>query len=165
MEEVEKLLEEGRHIEFVDKVVNKIGEEKKEMRRNRQRGKTKTEIWCESKLVNKEVLPLQEQQVVDLSCVLGVYLAKSEELKTTQIRKMLDRFNFIESNKSNFDKMELIKMKPILAYTAARNKATKELIKILDNSINQVKSFEDFEKICEFLRGVVAYHRLAGGSD
>ncbi len=171
MEEIEKLLKDSRHVEFVEQLnelENRIREARnrnKNLEEKLKREKREIVQWCGNYVKNKEV-PLQEQDLVDLSCVLGVYLAKKrDELKTTQIRKILDRFNSIESNKDKFDKSELIKMKPILAYTAARNKATKELIKILDNSINQVKSFEDFEKICEFLRGVVAYHRLAGGSD
>lgn len=167
MEELEKLLKEGRHVEFVEMVVNKIETERNEMKRNRQFGKTKTEIWCENKLTpNKEIISLQEQQLVDLSCILGVYLAKKKDaLKTTQIRKMLDRFNSIESDKDKFDKKELIKLKPILAYTSARHNESKELVRILDSSIGRINSFDEFKKLCEFLRGVVAYHKLAGGGD
>lgn len=164
MEGIERLLEEGRHVEFVNTAVNKIKQERDEMRRDRQKGKTETEKWCENKIRNRDILSLSEKDLVDLGCVLGVYLAKKrDELKTTQIRKMLDRFNSIESSKDKFDKKELIKLKPILAYTAARNKPTGELVRILDNSIGKAGSIEDFKKICEFLRGVVAYHKLAGG--
>jgi len=176
MEEVEKLLKEGRHVEFVEQ----LNDLEDKIRRNRNKSleeklkREKGEImqWCGNYVKNKEV-PLQEQELVDLSCVLGVYLVKSRGLKTTQIRKVLEKFNEIEGrykkDMKNFKRADVIKLKPVLAYTSARNEQSRELVRVLDNSINKIRDgeegFEDFEKICEFLRGVVAYHRLAGGSD
>lgn len=179
MEEVVKLLEEGRHVEFVEQL-NDLEDNIRDARRNRnksleeelKREKRKIMEWCGNYVKNKEV-PLQEQELVDLSCVLGVYLVKSRGLKTTQIRKVLEKFNEIEGrykkDMKNFKRADVIKLKPVLAYTSARNEQSRELVRVLDNSINKIRDgeegFEDFEKICEFLRGVVAYHRLAGGSD
>ena len=170
MERIEQLLEESRHVEFVEQL-NELDDKIRKAREKGDRNmeeKFKSEKrggmqWCENYVKNKEI-PQQERKLIDLSCVLGVYLAKKRgALKTTQIRKMLDRFNSIESDRDNFDKSALIKLKPILAYTAARNKPTGELVRILDGAISKVSSVEDFRKICEFLRGVVAYHKLAGG--
>ncbi len=166
MQELEGLIKEGKHVEFVE-WFNSKDREKNEAKKNKDITKAKSienEIkkalsWSENYIKNKEILPLSEQQLVDYGCVLGVYL-KIKGLKTTQIRKMLDRFNRIEEE---FDINKLIKLKPILAYTAARNKETKELVKILDNSIGKINNFDDFKKICDFLKGVVAYHRLGGG--
>jgi len=168
MQELEGLLENGKHVEFVDTILHtkdimyKMGDWKD----------NDVKIWFKNYIKNKEILSLTDQQLVDLSCVLGVYLAKREQklqLKTTQIRKILTRFNKIEEGKKDFDKNEVIKLKPILAYTSARNEPTRELVRILDSSISKIKigkeGVGDFKKICDFLRGVVAYHRLAGGSD
>jgi len=159
MQELEGLIKEGKHVEFVEWFNNF---------NDRDRIKNGFD-WSRNYIKNKEILSLSDQQLVDLSCVFGV-LSKKEGLKTTQIRKILDKFNRIEEEgKTKFDKNKLIKLKPILAYTSARNKETKDLIKYLDNSINKVKAgkegFDDFIKICDFLRGVVAYHKLAGGID
>ncbi len=166
MERIEQLLEESKHVEFVDIALEEINKERTEMRGDRRKEETELEKWCKNKVRNRDILSLSGKELVDLSCVLGVYLAKKRDaLKTTQIRKMLDRFNSIESGMDKFDKRELIKLKPILAYTAARNKPTKELVRILDGAISKVSSVEDFKKICEFLRGVVAYHKLAGGEE
>lgn len=179
MEEVEKLLKEGRHVEFVEQL-NELEDRIRDARKNRNKNleeklkREKREIvqWCLNSVKNKEV-PLQEQELVDLSCVLGVYLAISEGLKTTQIRKVLERFDKIEGeykkDMKKFKRADVIKLKPVLAYTSARNEQSRELVRVLDNSINKIRDgeegFEDFDKICEFLRGVVAYHRLARGGD
>jgi CRISPR type III-A-associated protein Csm2 len=168
MDEFEKLLEEGRHVELVERVKELYKEIHKAKDWNK---KKKLDEWCKNHLQNREI-PDKEQELIDLSCILGFYLAKKQHaLKTTQIRKMLERFNKIESaKKEEFSRSDVIKLKPILAYTAARNEESRELVRILDNSINKIKKdgkegFDDFEKICEFLRGVVAYHKLAGGGD
>jgi CRISPR type III-A-associated protein Csm2 len=172
MEEVKKLLDEGRHVEFVEQL-NELEERIRDARNKKDQNtveklrKEEAEIlrWCES-YIKTNKLTLQEPEMINLSCVLGVYLAKKRDvLKTTQIRKMLDRFNSIESDKDKFDKKELIKLKPILAYTSARHNESKELVRILDSSIGRINSFDEFKKLCEFLRGVVAYHKLAGGGD
>lgn len=175
MQELEGLLKNGRHVEFVEWYINK-DREKNEAYKKRDYAKAKSiDIeknkafrWSHSYINNKEILSLSEQQLVDLCCIFGV-LAKNEGLKTTQIRKILTRFNKIEEDKENFNKNDIIKLKPILAYTSARNEPARDLVRILDNSINKIKAgkegYDDFKKICDFLRGVVAYHRLAGGSD
>jgi CRISPR type III-A-associated protein Csm2 len=171
MEKIEKLLEEGRHVELVERVKELYKEIQKAKDWNK---KKKLNEWCKNYLQNREI-PDKEQELIDLSCVLGVYLAKKQHaLKTTQIRKMLERFNKIEGDyekkAEEFNISNVIKLKPILAYTAARNEESRELVRILDNSINKIRrdgkeGFDYFEKICEFLRGVVAYHKLAGGGD
>ncbi|MCZ7381071.1 MAG: type III-A CRISPR-associated protein Csm2 [Candidatus Methanoperedens sp.] len=168
MQELEILLKNGRHVEFVDTILHT----KEILYKMGDRKDNDVKIWFKNYIKNKEILSLTDQQLVDLSCVLGVYFAKREQklqLKTTQIRKLLTRFNKIEEDKENFNRNDIIKLKPILAYTSARNEPTKDLIKILDNSINKIRDgkegYNDFKKICDFLRGVVAYHRLAGGSD
>ena len=81
MEEVEKLLKEGRHVEFVEQ----LNDLEDRIRRNRNKSleeklkREKGEImqWCGNYVKNKEV-PLQEQELVDLSCVLGVHLVNPE---------------------------------------------------------------------------------------
>lgn len=168
MQELEGLLKNGQHVEFVETILHK----KEILYKMGDWKDNDVKIWFNNYIKNKEILSLTDHQLVDLSCVLGVYLAKREQklqLKTTQIRKMLTRFNKIEEGKEGFDKSEVIKLKPILAYTSARNEPTRDLVRILDNSINKIKAgkegYDDFIKICDFLRGVVAYHRLAGGSD
>ncbi len=172
MNEFEMLLKEGKHVEFVEKL-NELDKKIRDAKNNKnwdiknklEKEKGNILQFCK-KYIETNKFPSDEMELLNLSCILGVYLAKKRnDLKTTQIRKMLDRFNSIEGNKEKFDKEELIKLKPILAYTSARHPESKELVRILDNSISRINSFDEFSKICEFLRAVVAYHKLAGGSD
>jgi len=175
LEELKKLIAEGKHIEFVEKFVDLS-------RHTKEEEEKEIKDWLKSLYdnytKNKEILSLQEEDLMKLCCILGVYLAKYEKLKTTQIRKILDKFNRIESEFNRIEskdlekfniKNELIKLKPLLAYTSARNISTKELVKLLDSLITKIKDgqkgFENFKKICDLLKGVIAYHKLAGGVD
>jgi CRISPR-associated protein Csm2 len=104
---------------------------------------------------------------------------KDERLKTNQIRKFLDAINRIKftlsdessldlSDKTRFDKLEIeiVLLKPKLAYAAAREKSVKPLQKVLDLAIDRVKSpkgIEDFERLVQFIESIVAYHKAAGG--
>ncbi|MEM2258433.1 MAG: type III-A CRISPR-associated protein Csm2 [Candidatus Thermoplasmatota archaeon] len=190
MEDIKKLIEEGKHIEFVEnlaEIEKNLAEIEKDIRKARnekqnsrvkdlekqQLEKKKEQKdyldFCEKMIKEKETkkfLSFKEKELIDFSCILGIYLVKKQKMKTTQIRKILDGFSKIEDEgKEKFDRNKLLKLKPLLAYTSAKNKSTAELVRIIDNAINEVNTFEDFKKICDFLRGVVAYHKLAGGGD
>lgn len=186
--ELEKLLNEGRHIEFVERLNDLLNDLDRKIQKAKQDREynTKKELerkkedvmnWCNEYIQDnqdKEILKVTPNDFINYSCVLGVYLAKKQdELKATQIRKILDRFNAISikynKNKSDFNSNDVIKLKPIMAYTSARNKSTLELVRILDDAISKVRDgeegFKDFNRVCEFLMSVVAYHKLAGGKD
>ncbi len=174
MNELKGLVEEGKHIEYVmgiHDLERKISEEKRSnnsaILQKLEDDKNKLLKDAYNKFNNIDIISIEEKKLVDVSCYMGVYLAKKEELNPTQIRKLLNKFDTIESkykkDEEKFKKEDVIKLKPILAYISAKNKGATELVKSLDNSINKINNFKDFKRICDFIRGVIAYHKLARG--
>jgi CRISPR-associated protein Csm2 len=101
---------------------------------------------------------------------------KHGRLETNQVRKFLDAINRIKAelldevdaeDKDNerFKKIEvdIVLLKPKLAYAAARQAAAKPLQEVLDIAIDRVGSMDDFKRLVQFVESIVAYHKAAGG--
>ena len=98
---------------------------------------------------------------------------KQNRLETNQVRKFLDAINRIKADlidettedKDRFKKIEvdIILLKPKLAYAAARQQAAKPLQEVLDAAIDRVESMPDFERLVQLVESIIAYHKAAGG--
>jgi CRISPR-associated protein Csm2 len=103
---------------------------------------------------------------------LGAEL-KLGKLETNQVRKFLDAINQIKANlidetatsQDLFKKIEvdIVLLKPKLAYGAARQRAAKPLQEVLDVAIDKVHNILDFERLVQFVESIIAYHKAAGG--
>ncbi|NJL92125.1 MAG: type III-A CRISPR-associated protein Csm2 [Coleofasciculaceae cyanobacterium SM2_1_6] len=93
---------------------------------------------------------------------------KSQRLETNQIRKFLDAINRLKSklvgnNKFSEIEVEIVLLKPKLAYAAARQNVVKPLNKVMSAAIDKVESKEDFERLVNLIESIIAYHKQAGG--
>jgi CRISPR-associated protein Csm2 len=98
---------------------------------------------------------------------------KIGKLETNQVRKFLDAINRIKADlidetadsQGRFQKIEvdIVLLKPKLAYAAARQKSAKPLQEVLDVAIDRVHSILDFDRLVQFVESIIAYHKAAGG--
>ncbi|WP_456451317.1 type III-A CRISPR-associated protein Csm2 [Palaeococcus sp. (in: euryarchaeotes)] len=124
---------------------------------------------------NAKTLPKwdPEKRFAD-AVVVAAYLV-AQDLKTNQVRKILDMARSIElkSRRGDNIKEDLIKMRFLLAYIAGKatgksRYSLEAFHKVLDPIIAELikePSLENFEKFYEFLQAVVAYHKFFGGKD
>lgn len=87
--------------------------------------------------------------------VLG-HEMKNNELSVTQLRKI---YNIILIHRRNFNKDSLRIIKPLLAYTAARNVKAKALCDLLRSLVDKVNDYEDFEKFYKLMEATLAYYK------
>jgi CRISPR-associated protein Csm2 len=117
-----------------------------------------------SKLSNLKDYPIRD--LVQHCEKLGPEL-KRKKLETNQIRKFLDAINQIKADLSNrsFEDMEVevVLLKPKLAYAAARQDAVKLLSKVISAAIDKVRSKEDFERLVQLMESIIAYHKAVEG--
>jgi CRISPR-associated protein Csm2 len=99
---------------------------------------------------------------------------KDGKLETNQVRKFLDAINRIKAelldevdkedkDDDRFKKIEvdIVLLKPKLAYAAARQAAAKPLQEVLDVAIDRVGSMNDFKRLVQFVESIIAYHKAA----
>lgn len=91
---------------------------------------------------------------------LGRKLAS--DLKTSQIRKIYSAVKKIQMG-DEFNRNELILLKPKLAYAAARNDAVTDLKDALTQAIDQVDTDKKFKNFVDFFEATLAYHKAFGG--
>lgn len=99
-------------------------------------------------------------KLVKAAEVLGKRLAKN--LKTAQIRKVYSAVKKIQMS-AEFNRNELVMLKPKLAYAAARNPAVGDLRDALTQAINHVDTVDKFKNFVDFFEAILAYHKAAGG--
>ncbi|MEP6519623.1 type III-A CRISPR-associated protein Csm2 [Microcoleus vaginatus] len=97
----------------------------------------------------------------------GPYL-KQQRLETNQVRKFLDAVNQMKvtlAQTNDFSKIEIevVLLKPKLAYAAARQKAAKPMSEVMSAAIDKVRSTEDFERLVQLIESIIAYHKAEGG--
>ena len=100
----------------------------------------------------------------------GEYLAKTANLKTSQIRKFFDAVKKIQNEtrvkKSGNIRARILRIKPQLAYaTAKQPRQLKDFADVVHTAIDKVKDEKDFEYFVEFVEAIVAYHKYYGGRD
>ncbi|MHA1785674.1 MAG: type III-A CRISPR-associated protein Csm2 [Candidatus Helarchaeota archaeon] len=109
-----------------------------------------------------------EDEKVYNTFLIATYLEKDKGLKTAQIRKILDRFKAIQNKyklkTQDFNRDEVIRIRPLLAYAAGRNKKqVLPLVKVLDPLILRIEGYPDFNKFFKFIESIVAFHKFLGG--
>jgi CRISPR-associated protein Csm2 len=98
---------------------------------------------------------------------------KRGRLETNQVRKFLDAVKRIKANlidevtegdeRFGVIEVEIVLLKPKLAYAAARQKSAEPLQEVLDIAIDRVHTLLDFERLVQFVESIIAYHKAAGG--
>jgi CRISPR-associated protein Csm2 len=113
---------------------------------------------------------------------------KQNRLETNQVRKFLDAVKRIKANlvdevseEQNLPKpkpveqvkknqklseanlIDIVLLKPKLAYAAARQRSAEPLQSVLNVSIDRVHTETDFERLVQFVESIIAYHKAAGG--
>ena len=89
---------------------------------------------------------------------------KNRGLKTSQIRKIYGAVKKIQMSE-DFQRSDLVMLKPKLAYAAARNREVTDLKDALTQAIDQVDDEKKFKNFVDFFEATLAYHKAAGGQD
>ena len=136
--------------------------------RHSNRGQGRTNQQHSTYNLPPKVIEEGGQPLVDAAQKLGETLEK-RGLKTSQIRKVYGAVKKIQMS-TEFDRNELVMLKPKLAYAAARNKAVTDLKDALTQAIDKVidqvddKQKKFFKNFVDFFEATLAYHKAAGGS-
>lgn len=114
------------------------------------------------------------ENIVRFSEKIGNEL-QQKNLKTNQIRKILDAVRKIENQvkkSKTFSRDQLILLKPIISYaskrideTDFRNMPGKVFGDALLLVIDKVQDKEDFTLFVKYTESIVAYHKYFGGKD
>jgi CRISPR-associated protein Csm2 len=90
-----------------------------------------------------------------------------KDLKRSQIRKILDMMKDIKRKGPKIEelKKDIAKIRYLLAYAVGRNKNVEPLYSVFDPLFAEIKDFNDFEKVYEFMQSVVAFHYFLGGGE
>ncbi len=108
----------------------------------------------------EDIIEKGGEPLVTAAEALGRKLARS--LKTAQIRKVYSAVKKIQMSRE-FNRNELIMLKPKLAYAAARNKSVEELKVALTEAIDHVDDNDKFKNFVDFFEAILAYHKAHGG--
>lgn len=90
-----------------------------------------------------------------------------KDLKRSQIRKILDMMKDIKRKGPKIGelKKDIAKIRYLLAYAVGRNKNVEPLYSVFDPLFAEIKDFNDFEKVYEFMQSIVAFHYFLGGGE
>ena len=155
--DLKKMLDEGKFIEFAD-----------EVKRNRKKaadalGDLFNDV--QGKIEKSDIQQIEGDDSVTHSCVIGCKIAV-DGVSTTKIRKFLDKFNEIKEKGEKFSVNDVAKLKIYLAYAVGRENKLKEFGKVMEMLLNKVNAdYKNFKIVSQYLEGIVAYHKLAGGKD
>jgi len=115
---------------------------------------------AQPKIDISEIIENGGEPLVTAAEILGRKLARS--LKTSQIRKVYGAVKKIQMSEE-FNRNELIMLKPKLAYAAARKPEVEDLKDTLTKAINEVDDDKKFKNFVDFFEAILAYHRAFGG--
>lgn len=123
---------------------------------------------------------LDAEKLVVCSYALGTILAGYEVgLKSAQLRRFYESLlnikatvNFIKA-KPDADKLfkkkalpEILMLKPQLANAKARQRReVTPFFTVINPLLDMAKHIEDYERLCQFVEAIVAYHKYCGGRD
>jgi len=174
--DVSKLKDDDRINKAVDCLKKRYAD-----KRNRK-GEEKLQELILQLIPTEKFFSTTPQERLDWAIILAFYL-KSFDLKTNQVRKILDlaREINIEFKGDHFDeerlRSKLMRMRFILAYSVGKEdsrsaskskKALETLYLVLDPLLLEVaESLEGkkFGQVYDFIQAVIAYHRFLGGSE
>lgn len=182
MENLKDLLEKGEFVE-VERVITDIKQKINELRRNKRFNEAEKiekqlkdlidEAFKNIKEKSEQFLELSPEERLKMAFILAVKTTVVENMKTTQIRKILSMSNRIsreiKRGKLRDISSETAKMRYILAYTASRHKTKKSdpvtpILEVSDKILPKLTT-ENYEIFHEFLQAIVAYHKFLGGGD
>ncbi len=101
------------------------------------------------------------------------FVEENKQLNTTQIRRIFGQVKKIEPLQDPDKFLPLLLMlKPLLEYTAKRNKPVGNLKEVLIKAIDRVYAAKDdknllkvrFQRFCKGFEAIIAYHRAEVGS-
>ena len=118
------------------------------------------EVVAQQKVDISEIIENGGEPLVTAAENLGRKLARN--LKTSQIRKVYGAVKKIQMSEE-FNRNELIMLKPKLAYAAARKSEVEDLKDVLTQAINQVDNADKFKNFVDFFEAILAYHKAFGG--
>jgi len=126
--------------------------------------------------MNKQILKKLDdadiKDLVDIAEEEAKQLVK-DQLKTNQIRNFyaaVSKMKIDYEKKPTYEaiKMDLIMLKPKLAYAAGRQKSVKKFYYLMNDAIQGVEASTDKPKAIEnffaLIESVVAYHKYYGGN-
>lgn len=98
---------------------------------------------------------------------------RDKGITTSQIRKVYSAVKKIQMRiqvDTEFERNDLVLLKPKLAYVAARaprgrEASTEKLKDVLTQAIEQVDDHDKFKNFVNFFEATLAYHKAAGGKD
>ncbi len=182
MENLKDLLEKGKFVE-VGREIADIKQKINELRRSKRFNEANKiekqlkdlidDAFKNIKEKSEQFLKLSPEERLKMAFILAAKTTVVENMKTTQIRKILSMSNRI-SREIKIGKLkdissETAKMRYILAYTASRHKTKKSdpitpILEISDKILPKLTT-ENYETFHEFLQAIVAYHKFLGGGD
>lgn len=115
---------------------------------------------AQQKVDISEIIEKGGEPLVTAAETLGRKLARN--LKTSQIRKVYGAVKTMQMSEE-FNRNELIMLKPKLAYAAARKSEVEALKDTLTEAINEVDNKKKFKNFVDFFEAILAYHQAFGG--
>ena len=121
---------------------------------------------------------LQKEKLVVCSYALGKLLASNKVgLRTSQLRRFyhsmlnlkaeisLASQNVNLNENSKIDILSgVLQLKPLLANAGAKQpQQVQPFFLVVNRLLDEVKSNADYQRLCQFVEAVVAYHRYCGG--
>lgn len=125
-------------------------------------------------------LLLDAEKLVVCSYALGKLLSSHEVgLKSSQLRRFYESIITIKAvvntirTKQNASELfrrkglpEVVMLKPQLANAKARQlREVTPFFEVINPMLDCIKEIEDYDKLCQFVEAVVAYHKYCGGRD
>lgn len=123
---------------------------------------------------------LEAEKLVVCSYALGRILASYEVgLKSAQLRRFYESLLNIKATvnairvkpdaEEQFRKKALsniVMLKPQLANAKARQpKEVTPFFEVINPLLDRIKTIEDYDRLCQFVEAIVAYHKYCGGRD
>ncbi len=123
---------------------------------------------------------LDAEKLVVCSYALGKILASYEvRLKSAQLRRFYESMLNIKATvntirtKPDADSLfkqkalpEILMLKPQLANATARqSREVTPFFNVINPLLDIIKSIEDYDRLCQFVESIVAYHKYCGGRD
>ena len=180
VEDVVKLVNEEKFMEFRNEFMRRIGDYRKirDHKKKKEHPLYKAieklyEQW-KSNTIPKFYDPAKADNRLKLALVVAAKtLTYDKPLATSQVRKFLMLVGNVyrnlktikEKEKSKLLLESLPKIRYIMAYTASRHQSAMPIAEVVDAIISDAKDEKKFETFYEFLQAVVAYHRFLGGGE
>lgn len=148
------------------KKINKKKIKTKKLIRMSYRGRDFQRDDITTKIINSSDMILKKSNIekfIEFSENFG-RLLKNKKISSSQIRAI---FQAVKRLPDDFEKSknELNLLRPKLAYQRGRFSALKDLQKVIDHLITNVKDNESLINFKDFFEAIVCYHKAYGGKE